>query len=82
MVESEVERNPVQFCLSGQAERHPASAEYVIDYGRDAGKQVNRLWVNRFVERSVERFTFRQVFPMVTDEGQAVGRPLCLDLLA
>jgi hypothetical protein len=60
IVESEVEQNLVQFCFSQQAERHPASTEDVIDYMREAGKQIDRFWVNRFMERNAEKLALRQ----------------------
>jgi hypothetical protein len=60
MVESGVKWNLVQFCFPRQAERHPASVEDIIDYMREADKQVDRFWVNRFVERNTEKLALRQ----------------------
>jgi hypothetical protein len=55
MVESEIEGSLVQFCFSRQAQRHSASVEDVVDYMREAGKQIDRFCVNRFVERNAEK---------------------------
>jgi hypothetical protein len=51
LVESEEEKNLVQFCLARQADRQPASVQDIIDYMAASGAQVDRFWVNRFVVR-------------------------------
>jgi hypothetical protein len=46
--------------LEAQAERKPATVESVIDCMRGAGKDVDRFWVKRFIERNTEKLAFRQ----------------------
>jgi hypothetical protein len=67
MLESEVERDFVQFRFSQQAERYLASVEDVIDSMREAGKQVGRIWVSQFAKRNAEKLALPQATVLEAD---------------
>jgi hypothetical protein len=42
----------IEFCLRCQLERNPVTADDIFELMREAGKQVDRFWVCRFIGRN------------------------------
>ena len=62
--QSETEAILVELCLKRQAERNPLTVEDVIEFMGAKGRQVDRFWVNRFVERHNQKLALQQAILM------------------
>lgn len=76
LVESEREKNLVKFWFKRQAGKQPASVEHVLSFMRESGIQVNRFWINKFMERNTEILTLRQAIFLEQDRDNVTADDL------
>jgi hypothetical protein len=76
LVESEGEQTLIQFCLKRQAEKRPASVEDFIEFMGESGVQIDRFWVDRFVERNSATLILRQATYLGQDRHAVVADDL------
>jgi hypothetical protein len=71
-VGSETEARLIELCLRRQLERNRVTTNDAIEFVREAGKQVDRFWVYRFVECNKDKLAVQETV-LMEKERRAVS---------